>query len=414
LRDLTVDEPWFDLEQAFGFRYDIGAPMTTILLHTAKAITPTAEISDAAILMRDGVIEAVGARADVSLPAGAIEIKATDQTAVPGFIDVHIHGAGGRDVMEGSDEALSTVARTVAKHGTTSMVATTVTAAPDDIVRSVEGIANFITNQHRSEDPRAEVLGIHYEGPFISTVRRGVHPKEWVTLPNRDLLDRMLTAAAGNARILTIAPELLGAMPCIDAARNAGIVVAMGHTDATYEQARAAIAHGAHHGVHVYNAMRPFSHRDSGVIGAVLTSPEVSAELIADGVHVEEAAMRVLLQAKGPNCVILVSDGISATGMPDGQYSLGKFDVTVSDGVARNSEGKLAGSTLTLDRALRNIVRMGWSLSDTVRMLTANPAKLLGLEFKKGALRTGADADIVLLNEALDVTNVWARGVPLN
>jgi len=316
--------------------------------------------------------------------------------------------------MEGSNEALSTVARTVAKRGTTSMVATTVTAAPDDIVRSVEGIANFITNQHQSEDPRAEVLGIHYEGPFISTVRRGVHPKEWVTLPNRQLLDRMVTAAAGNARILTIAPELLGAMPCIDAARSAGIVVAMGHTDATYEQARAAIAHGAHHAVHVYNAMRPFSHRDSGVIGAVLTSPEVSAELIADGVHVEEAAMRVLLQAKGVNCVILVSDGISATGMPDGQYSLGKFDVNVVDGVARNVEGNLAGSTLTLDRALRNIVRMGWSLGDTVRMLTANPAKLLGLEFKKGALRTGADADIVLLNEALEITNVWARGVPLN
>ena len=396
------------------FRYDVVAPMTTILLHTAKAITPAAEISDAGILIRDGVIEAVGARADVSLPAGAIEIKATDQIAVPGFIDVHIHGAGGRDVMEGSNEALSTVARTVAKRGTTSMVATTVTAAPDDIVRSVEGIANFITNQHQSEDPRAEVLGIHYEGPFISTVRRGIHPKEWVTLPNRQLLDRMVTAAAGNARILTIAPELLGAMPCIDAARSAGIVVAMGHTDATYEQARAAIAHGAHHAVHVYNAMRPFSHRDSGVIGAVLTSPEVSAELIADGVHVEEAAMRVLLQAKGVNCVILVSDGISATGMPDGQYSLGKFDVNVVDGVARNAEGNLAGSTLTLDRALRNIVRMGWSLGDTVRMLTANPAKLLGLEFKKGALRTGADADIVLLNEALEITNVWARGVPLN
>jgi N-acetylglucosamine-6-phosphate deacetylase len=388
--------------------------MTTILLHTGKAITPANEISDAGILIRDGVIEAVGARADVSLPAGAIEIKATDQTAVPGFIDVHIHGAGGRDVMEGSDEALSTVAHTVAKHGTTSMVATTVTAAPDDIVRSVEGIANFITNQHLTENPRAEVLGIHYEGPFISSARRGVHPKEWVTLPNRDLLDRMVAAAAGNARILTIAPELLGAMPCIDAARSLGIVVGMGHTDATYEQARAAIAHGAHHAVHVYNAMRPFSHRDSGVIGAVLTSPEVSAELIADGVHVEEAAMRILLQAKGPGCVILVSDGISATGMPDGTYSLGKFDVTVTDGVARNSEGKLAGSTLTLDRALRNIVRMGWSLSDAVRMLTANPAKLLGLEFKKGALRTGADADIVLLNEALEVTNVWARGVPLN
>jgi N-acetylglucosamine-6-phosphate deacetylase len=164
----------------------------------------------------------------------------------------------------------------------------------------------------------------------------------------------------------------------------------------------------------VYNAMRPFSHRDSGVIGAVLTTPDVTAELIADGVHVEEAAMRLLLQAKGAGCVILVSDGISATGMPDGTYRLGKFDVTVTDGVCRNAEGKLAGSTLTLDRALRNIVGLGIPLGDAVRMLTSNPAKLIGLEFKKGALRTGADADIVLLDDRLQITNVWTRGVSIN
>src|ERR1700676_2303393 len=183
-----------------------------------------------------------------------------------------------------------------------------------------------------------------------------------------------------------------------------------GHTDATYEQTRAAIAHGVRHAVHVYNAMRPFSHRDSGVIGAVFTSPEVSAELIADGVHVDEAAMKVLLQAKGPEHMILISDGVSATGMPDGKYMLGKLEVTVSGGICRNSEGKLAGSTLTLDRALRNIVGLGIPLADAVRMLTLNPAALLGIEFKKGALRTGADADIVLLDEGLQLTNVWVRG----
>jgi N-acetylglucosamine-6-phosphate deacetylase len=199
-------------------------------------------------------------------------------------------------------------------------------------------------------------------------------------------------------------------MPCIDAARNAGMVVAMGHTDATYEQARAAIAHGVRHAVHVYNAMRPFSHRDSGVIGAVFTSPEVSAELIADGVHVDETAMKVLLQANGPERMILVSDGTSATGMPDGKYMLGQLEVTVSGGICRNSEGKLAGSTLTLDRALRNIVTLGIPLAEAVRMLTLNPAALLGIEFKKGALRVGADADILLLDEGLRLTNVWVRG----
>lgn len=388
--------------------------MPTTLLHVARALTPSTQIPDAGILIRDGVIDSIGPRSDMMLPSAATEITAPDYTAVPGFIDVHIHGAGGRDVMEGSDDALGTVAKTIARHGTTSFAATTVTASPDDTCRSVEGIANYITHQFESTENKAEVLGIHYEGPFINRERRGVHPAEWVQLPSAELLHRLLKAASGQGRIITIAPELLGAVPCIKAAREAGLVVAMGHTDATYEQARAAIAQGVRHAVHVYNAMRPFSHRDSGVIGAVLTSEEVTGELIADGVHVEEPAMRILLQAKGPLGVILISDGLSATGMPDGKYMLGKFEVTVSGGVCRNAEGKLAGSTLTLDRALRNVVSLGIGVADALQMLTANPAKLLGIEFKKGNLRSGADADIVLLNQNLEIANVWTRGLPLH
>jgi N-acetylglucosamine-6-phosphate deacetylase len=388
--------------------------MSTTLIHAGRAITPSAEIADAGILIRDDVIEAIGPRSAMTLPAGAQEILAPEGTAIPGFIDVHIHGAGGHDVMEASAEAMTAVTQTVARHGTTSFVATTVTASPEETIRSVEGISKYIAKQCEDGRACAEVLGIHFEGPFISPARRGVHPQEWLKLPSAELLEKFLHAAGGHAQILTIAPELLGARPCIDAARKAGMVVAMGHTDATYEQARAGIAHGVRHAVHVYNAMRPFSHRDSGVIGAVLTSPEVSAELIADGVHVDETAMKVLLQAKGAGGVILISDGISATGMPDGKYMLGGFEVTVSGGVCRNSEGKLAGSTLTLDRALRNIVALGASLADAVRMLTLNPASLLGIEFKKGALRAGADADVLLLNEGLEVTRVWTRGTALN
>ena len=386
--------------------------MSTTLLHVARAFTPSTEISDAAVLIRDGVIDSVAPRSAVTLPAGAREIIATDKIATPGFLDVHIHGAGGHDVMEAAEDALQAVSRMVATHGTTSFLATTVTASPESICRSAEGIAGYISTQHRSDDCRADILGIHFEGPFISPARRGVHPPEFLKLPSADLLEQFIDAAKGNARILTLAPELLGAIPCIDAARKAGLVVAIGHTDATYEQARAAIARGAHHAVHVYNAMRPFSHRDSGVIGAVLTTPEVTAELIADGVHVDETAMRLLLQAKGSGGVILVSDGISATGMPDGKYTLGSFEVTVSGGVCRNLEGKLAGSTLTLDRALRNIVNLGVPLADALRMLTLNPATLLGIEFKKGSLRSGADADILLLDESLHVTQTWTRGFP--
>jgi N-acetylglucosamine-6-phosphate deacetylase len=384
--------------------------MATTLLHAGKAITPKGEIADAAILFRDGEIEMVGPRAAVELPAGAEEVRASESTAIPGFVDVHIHGAGGRDVMEADETALSTITGRLAAFGTTSLLATTVTASADETVRAVEGIAKYISGQYQTNDARAEILGIHFEGPFLSKARRGVHPAEWLQPPSAELLQRFLHAAAGNARILTIAPELLGAMPCIDAARSLGMVVSIGHTDATYEQARAAVAHGAHHATHVYNAMRPFTHRDPGVIGAVLTAPEVTAELIADGIHVDEIAMKVLLQAKGAQGVVLISDGISATGMPDGKYMLGGLEVTVSGGVCRNAEGRLAGSTLTLDRALRTIVKLGIPLADAVRMLTLNPATLLGIEFKKGALRTGADADIVLLNEGLEIERVWSRG----
>lgn len=387
--------------------------MTTTLLHVGRAFTPTSELRDAGILLRDGVIEAVGPRSSLTLPVGAQEIVALDKTAVPGFLDVHIHGAAGHDVMEATEDALQAISFSIGSHGTTSFVATTVTADPNAICKSSEGIARYIGTQHVKSRAGAEVLGIHFEGPFISPVRRGVHPAEWLKLPSAELLEKFVTAAQGNALILTIAPELLGAMPCIDAARNSGMVVGIGHTDATYEQTRAALSRGAHHAIHTYNAMRPFSHRDAGVIGAVLTSPEISAELIADGVHVDETSMRLLLQAKGAGGVILISDGISATGMPDGKYTLGGFEVTVSGGVCRNLEGKLAGSTLTLDRAFRNIVNLGASLGDVLRMLTLNPATLLGIEHKKGVLRANADADVVLLNEALEVTQVFTRGLPV-
>jgi N-acetylglucosamine-6-phosphate deacetylase len=385
--------------------------MDITLIHSGRALTPANEISDAGILIREGVIEAIGPRSGITLPAAATEIRAVDQTAIPGFIDIHIHGAGGRDVMEATSEALQAVTIKVAEFGTTSLLATTVTASPDDTCRAAAGISHYITQQHGALESRAEVLGLHFEGPFISKVRPGVHPVEWIQPPSADLLERFVQAAGGNARLLTIAPEVLGAVPCIEAARKAGLIVSVGHTDANYEQTRFAIARGARSATHTYNAMRPFTHRDPGVIGAVLTSPEINAELIADGVHVEEGAMKLLLQAKGSERVILVSDGLSATGMPDGKYMLGDFEVTVTNGVCRNAAGILAGSTLTLDRALRNIVNLGFPLRDAVRMLTLNPASLLGIEFKKGSLRAGADADILLLDQGLRVANVWTRGL---
>jgi N-acetylglucosamine-6-phosphate deacetylase len=336
--------------------------------------------------------------------------------AVPGFVDVHIHGAGGYDVMEATPEALEAIAGVVATRGTTSFVATTVTASEDSTCRAVSGIASWIRTQHSlrsTSAPQAEILGVHFEGPFISPVRRGVHPPQWIATPSVPLFEKFLADAGGAGRILTLAPEMPGALELIGAARKAGVVISLGHTDANFTQAMSAIDAGARHAAHVFNAMRPFEHRETGVIGAVLTSPQVTAELIADGVHVDAAAMRILLAAKGPQGVILVSDGTAATGMPDGNYRLGTFEVSVSGGVCRSTDGKLAGSTLTLDRALRNVVALGVPLVEAIAMLTTNPARLLGLEGRKGEISPGADADLVLLNDKLEVAGVMTNGVGL-
>ena len=385
--------------------------MTATIIHAARVLTPLEEICDAGVVIEDGRIVSVAPRAEIIARAGAKEISARDATLAPGFVDVHIHGAGGHDVMSSTEESLTTIASAVARHGTTSFVATTVTAPPDETRRCLEGISHYVQGPaNRSADSTAEILGIHLEGPFISPARRGVHPAGAIAKPSVALLDRYLDAAAGTVKILTLAPEIPGALELVERGYAKGLVVALGHTDATYEQARAAIFRGARHAVHVFNAMRPFSHRETGVLGAVLVDPSVTAEIIADGVHVDDPAIQLLLAAKGAGLVILVSDGTAATGMRDGCYRLGTFDVTVTDGVCRNREGKLAGSTLTLDRALRHMVQLGLPLIEAARMATYNPARRIGMEKTKGVLAPGADADMVLLTSELKIANVFVRG----
>lgn len=385
--------------------------MTATIVHAARALTPLEEIPDAAVVIEDGSITSVAPRAEIVAPAHAKEISARDATLVPGFVDVHVHGAGGYDVMSSTEESLKAIASTVSRHGTTSFVATTVTAPPDETRRCLEDISRYtLSPANHSGDAGAEILGIHLEGPFISPARRGVHPAGAIAKPSVTLLDRYLESAAGVVKILTLAPEIPGALELIERGYAKGLVVALGHTDATYEQARTAIFRGARHAVHVFNAMRPFSHRETGVLGAVLVDPSVTAEIIADGVHVDDPAIKLLLAAKGTDLVLLVSDGTAATGMRDGSYRLGTFDVTVSDGICRNREGKLAGSTLTLDRAVQHMVRLGVPVIEAIRMATYNPARRVGVEKKKGVVAAGADADFVLLTPELKIANVFVRG----
>jgi len=401
--------------------------MTATAIHASRILTPEEEISDGVIVVEGGRIAALGHRDEIRIPTGAVDHVATGLTVVPGFVDVHIHGAGGHDFMEATPRALDRITATVARHGTTSLVATTVSADIDETCRSLAGIAQYIRAHEKEANGAegaaegvpadrglaAEILGVHLEGPFISRVRRGAHPSDALATPTLEAFHKLAAAADGLVKILTIAPEIPGALEVIAAAVEARIVVGIGHTDATYEETRAAIQAGARHAVHFYNAMRPFNHRDPGVVGAILTDPEVTAEVIADLIHVSGPAIQVLIGSKGFDTVLLASDGIAATGMPDGNYRLGNFEVNVKDGVARNAEGKLAGSTLTLDRALRNVVALGVPLVDALRMVTVLPARRLGVAGKKGILAVGADADLVALTPDLRVAGVMTRGAGL-
>ena len=390
--------------------------MTAIAIYAGAILTPHEELRDCVLLVEDGKIIGLGPRDEVRVPADAVHYPAGDKIVVPGFVDIHVHGAGGHDVMEANARALDRITSTLARYGTTSILATTVTAPVEETCHSLQGIARYIRNHEKmgeSTRPAAEILGIHLEGPFINKARRGVHPPDAIARPSAEALAQFREAADGLVKILTIAPELPGALELIASAVAEGVVVAVGHTDADYEQTRAAFSAGARHAVHFFNAMRPFTHRDPGVIGAVLTEPEMTAEVIADGVHVSGPAIQVLIGTKGFHTVLLASDGTSATGMPDGNYRLGTMEVSVKGGVCRNSEGKLAGSTLTLDRALRYLVELGVPFIEAVRMATVLPARRIGLAGKKGILAVGADADLVVLTQDLRVDAVMTRGVGL-
>ena len=390
--------------------------MSAIAIYASRILTPQEELRDCVIVVEAGRITGIGHRDEVHIPPGAKDYVASGMTVVPGFVDVHIHGAGGHDVMEAEAAALDKITATVARFGTTSIVATTVTAPIEATCHSLEGIAAYIRAHESTADNArfgADILGIHLEGPFINPERRGVHPTASILAPSVESFEKFRAAAGNLIKLITIAPEMPGALKLIAAAVADGVVVGLGHTDADYAQARAAIQAGARHAVHVYNAMRPFTHRDPGVISAVLTDADVTAEIIADGVHVAGPAIQVLLGTKGFDTVLLVSDGTAATGMRDGTFKLGGFEVQVRDGVVRNSEGKLAGSTLTIDRAVRYLVELGVPMVDAIRMATILPARRLGLAGKKGIIAVGADADLVVLTPDLHVAGVMTRGVGL-
>ena len=336
------------------------------------------------------------------------DIDGRESLLVPGFIDIHVHGGAGRAFMEGTQDALVSVASHLARHGVTGFLPTTITG-PWDAQAQAVSIAFSAMRSSENGFRGASVLGVHLEGPYINPKKKGAQPPQHILPPSWRDLESQLGDTIGALKVVTLAPEMDGAAELIEYLVARGIVVSIGHTDATYSQVCGAIDLGARHVTHCFNAMRPMEGREPGVVGAALVRPELAAELIWDNIHVHPASCRSLVAAKGPQGVILISDGIPGAGMPDGyRFSLGDLPVTIHDGSARLPDSTLAGSLLTLDRAFANA--SSFTLSERCAMTSLNAASALGLGHCKGMLAPGYDADLVLLNADGSVKMTFVGG----
>src|ERR1700722_4518396 len=353
----------------------------------AKLLTPTEIVEHPVMLVEDGRVLKISARGGSEIPTGTTVLDFGEKWIAPGYVDIHIHGSAGFDVMDDNSEALPAIEQLLIRHGVTTYFPTTVTAPLDATLRALARLADAIDareqqrgngNSNNNEDgqSRAVPLGIHLEGPFISHVRPGVHPPDNLMSPTPALFDRFWQAARGHIRMMTIAPELEGAPEVITEAARRGVCVSLGHSDADFAAAEGGIVAGATHATHTFNAMRPLDHRSPGILGAVLTDPRLTADMIVDGVHLDPAIVKLVADAKGPRQTVLITDATSATGMPNGRYHLGSFEVDVCDGKC-TLNGKLAGSVLTMDRAVRNLSRYAeWKLPQAVTAASENPARV--------------------------------------
>ncbi len=359
---------------------------------------------------RPGWLETSGARivaCGPGVPARPSDVEFPDAVVVPGFVDMHVHGGGGASYADGISADILRAAAFHLQHGTTTTLASLVTASPVDLLIAVRVLAAM------AEAP--SLAGIHLEGPWLSPARCGAHNRTQLRDPDPAEIDAVLAAAGGAVRMVTLAAELRGAIDAVRRFVAAGVVVALGHTDATYDQTRQAIAAGARVGTHVFNGMRPMHHREPGPALALLEDPRVTLELIADGVHVHPALARWVIEAAGPHRVALITDAIAAAGSADGSFRLGGLDVDVVSGVPRvRATSTIAGSTATMDQLFRSVMENSGPLPDralaaAVQMTSTTPARALGLD-NVGNLGAGSNADIVVLNADLQVTRVMSKG----
>ena len=369
-------------------------------------------LSHPTVVIEDGIVSSMGTQEAGESAAGDRVLDYPGATLAPAFFDVHMHGAAGHDVMEATPEALLAVGGFLASRGTGSYLATTVTASKDATLRALAGLAKLVAKAPDEARHKAWPIGIHLEGPFLSHAKKGVQPAEHLLTPDIATFDRFFDASEGHIKLMTMAPELPGAVELVAHASARGVRVSLGHSDATSAETRAAIAAGAASATHTFNAMRPLDHREPGILGTVLTTDSLYAELICDGIHTAPELVKLWWRAKGPERAILVTDAMSAAGKPDGEYHLGGFAVQVANGKAM-ARGVLAGSVLTLDRALTNFLEFtGADLEQGLRLLSTNPATMTGFQDRAGSLAVGQKANLVAVDGAGKLLASFVNGLP--
>ena len=371
-----------------------------VILH-GNIITPFQLLENKAIFIEKGKIIEIKDEKEINTATlmEAEIIEAQDKFVVPGYIDIHLHGGGGYDFMDGNYQAIQQIALTHVRFGTTSLLSTTMTATEGQIIQSLKSIREAKLKGTGG----AEILGVNLEGPYINPEKKGAQKEEDIREPSIEEFTKFKQASGDLIRLVTIAPEIPGAIDFIKYLYKQGIIASVGHTNATYVQTQAGIQAGLSHVTHTFNAMRELHHREPGVVGAALTSPELTVEVIADGIHIHPIVLKILTKIKEGEKVVLITDAMRAAGLKEGTYDLGGQEVIVTKGQARLKDETLAGSVLTMDKAVKNMVnKIGIQLPKAIQMASFNPARSIGIDDKKGSLEPGKDADIVILNKNLE------------
>jgi N-acetylglucosamine-6-phosphate deacetylase len=370
--------------------------MTNLFIHNVRLICGD-ELKNRSVYIRNGQIESVSKDKETSVIKAECEIDGNGHFLIPGMIDVHIHGAEGFDMMDGSIKSVEAVSKTCAQTGCTSFLATSVSSSLDDLLKMITNVSETV-----GKEPGAQIVGIHIEGPYLNVKRKGMQNESYLRHPNLEEMDYIINKAGSLIKMVTLAPELTGGLEMISFLKERGIIAAIAHSDATYEEAKEAFEIGASHVTHCFNGMRPIHHRDPGLILAAFEESSVSVQAIVDDVHLHPAIVRLLYREKGPDKMVLITDALQAMGMGDGTYLFGGHEVNVHQGVAKLTDGTLASSTVTMNEALAKTVKSGIPLKDAVKMATETPANVLGL-LNKGRIEPGADADLVLMNDHFEV-----------